>query len=214
MAHYVAGCLVQAQAAKGKAKSELERESFAMILRLWEHRRALPGPPLRNFDPILELLGTLSDPHRYWYFDEAKIQAEEDVKKWVVAAKNVDIGARSMVSWCLSKASLQAALQEGRWLGNLVINLTDSGESKTLRTLITQARRRGGVEVDPDDEIRKDLEQMRERFLAFEATSRSMAKEVSATLSNLRKEARSTRPKKAVAEFHPRRGARNHLKGS
>lgn len=70
MAHHVAGLITAAKGTKNKAQRVVaEERAVQTILKLWEHRMALPGQayPLAQFKDILELLSKLTPEANPWY---------------------------------------------------------------------------------------------------------------------------------------------------
>lgn len=70
MAHHVAGLITAAKGTKNKAEQTVaEERAVQTILKLWEHRMALPGQayPLAQFKDILELLSKLTPDANPWY---------------------------------------------------------------------------------------------------------------------------------------------------
>jgi hypothetical protein len=70
MAHHIAGLITEAKGTKNKAERVVvEERSAQTILKLWEHRMALPGQayPLAQFKDILELLSKLTPDANPWY---------------------------------------------------------------------------------------------------------------------------------------------------
>jgi hypothetical protein len=70
MAHHIAGLITEAKGTKNKAERVVvEERSVQTILKLWEHRMALPGQayPLAQFKDILELLSKLTPDANPWY---------------------------------------------------------------------------------------------------------------------------------------------------
>lgn len=63
MAHYIAEQIEFAERTTGDEKREAEERCFNAILKLWNHRSAIPGEskPFVNFEPILRTLKRL-DP--------------------------------------------------------------------------------------------------------------------------------------------------------
>lgn len=70
MAHHVAELITAAKEAKNKAERAVAEEcAVETILKLWEHRTALPGQayPLAQFREILELLSKLTPDANPWH---------------------------------------------------------------------------------------------------------------------------------------------------
>jgi hypothetical protein len=70
MAHHVAELITAANEAKNKAEQAVaEERAVETILKLWEHRTALPGQayPLAQFKEILELLSKLTPDANPWH---------------------------------------------------------------------------------------------------------------------------------------------------
>ena len=69
MAHHVAELIKATKEVKGKAaRAVAEERAVVTILKLWEHRVALPGQayPLAQFKAILELLSKLTPDANPW----------------------------------------------------------------------------------------------------------------------------------------------------
>jgi hypothetical protein len=70
MAHHVAELITAAKEAKSKAERAIaEERAVQTILKLWEHRMALPGQayPLAQFKDIVELLAKLTPDANPWH---------------------------------------------------------------------------------------------------------------------------------------------------
>lgn len=125
MAHYIAEQIEIVEKTTGIEKKEAEERCFETILKLWNHRSALPGKsrPFVNFETILRTLKRL-DPenHRHYFFedrDDSSESVQGDVKKWLDVAEGIDDAARIWLKYVFKQAALAATDESTiEWLEN------------------------------------------------------------------------------------------------
>ena len=69
MAHHLAEVLQEAENAEGDDKELARSRAVDLILKIWSHKKSLPGGayPLSDLEPVLSVLGKLSSqPPRHW----------------------------------------------------------------------------------------------------------------------------------------------------
>jgi hypothetical protein len=127
MAHYIAEQIEIVEHSAGAEKKEAEERCFETILKLWDHRSALPGKtrPFINFEPILRTLKRL-DPEndRHYFFEDRDDTSEnvpDELNKWLDVARGIDDAARVWLKYVFKQAAL-AATDESiiEWLENSV----------------------------------------------------------------------------------------------
>lgn len=125
MAHYIAGQIERAEKSTGAEKKEAEELCFETILKLWNHRSALPNGsrPFERYEPILRTLARL-DPEsdRHFFFDNRKEKKDgvpEEVQKWLDIADGIDEAARVWLKYAFDQAALAATDDSTiEWLEN------------------------------------------------------------------------------------------------
>jgi len=148
MAYYLAEKITAAEKANGDEKVKAEKECFEAILKLWEHRWMLPNErrPLRNFEPLLNLLQKLNpekeDPYFYpeipslVKYGKSKKAKLGTTQFWVEAAQQIDRVARIWLADTFHLAA-QAASDENtaEWLEN-AINIPDSRDTQIVKIIL------------------------------------------------------------------------------
>lgn len=133
MVHYIAEQITVAENATGDKKRVAEQRCFETILKLWQHRSALPNGhrPFENFEPIFNALARLDpdNPQPYYYSRLNAIPSEtnevskepNEVLQWIDLANAMDRSARILIEFIFHQASLIAMDEKTiNWLINAV----------------------------------------------------------------------------------------------
>jgi len=124
MAHHIADLMGKAERETGDAKSAAERECFAAILTLWEHRAELPNGkrPFEELEPIMRTIEGLDPenetPRYYRTARPPKGEAEEipEQEKWLNLADGLDYSAKVLIGYCLAEAADAALDKSKEWI--------------------------------------------------------------------------------------------------
>jgi hypothetical protein len=133
MVHYVAEQITIAETATGDKKRIAEQRCFETILKLWQHRSALPNGhrPFESFEPIFRALARLDpdNPTPYFFSERSSRSSETDkegddaydVQEWLDIARGIDQGSRAMLEFVFYQAALNATdAKTIMWLKNAV----------------------------------------------------------------------------------------------
>jgi hypothetical protein len=133
MVHYIAEQMTVAENATGDKKRVAEQRCFETILRLWQHRSALPNGhrPFESFEPIFRALSKLDpdNPQPYYYsrFNATSSETDEvskepnEVLQWIDLANAIDRSARILIEFIFHQASLIAKDKKTiNWLINAI----------------------------------------------------------------------------------------------
>lgn len=123
MIHYIAEKIEEVESQKGRGRSVAERECFAAILELWEHRSVFPTKhrPFGDFESLFQTLSTLSvedqKPRYFRAFREAAAKDSDlETAKWLDASTLVDHAARVLIRYFLA-AAVEASVDKSRvWI--------------------------------------------------------------------------------------------------
>lgn len=131
MAHYVAEQMAIAENATGDDKIKAEQNCFETILKLWQHRLALPDGrrPFESFEPIFRALKRLDPENETPYFyNHPEIRTSEltdsdenlsETLKWLDIAQAIDQAARVWLEYVFQQAILSATDEKTiSWLEN------------------------------------------------------------------------------------------------
>jgi hypothetical protein len=171
MAHYVAEKIELAEKLTGKGKSEAEKECYEIILKLWEHRWAIPrGKPfLKDFEPLFETLEKLNPNREESFFIPQEIQFDfnegndkENTKSLFYTAISVDRIARALIFNLLTAAisNLELSGNRGEIIRN-AIELIDCPDTKSIRF----------ISLKKDDESKKPINELQKRINDLEEFS-------------------------------------------
>ncbi|MGM0881392.1 MAG: hypothetical protein ACQEXQ_10175 [Bacillota bacterium] len=162
MAHYIAEQIEIAEQSAGIEKKEAEERCSETILKLWNHRSALPGEtrPFVKFEPILRTLKSL-DPEneRNFFFgnrDNASESVPDEIKKWLDVAKGIDEAVRIWLKYVFKQAALAATDESTiEWLENAAALQEEDHFPVIFRDLHSD------TEIWEDGEEAKDIERRR-----------------------------------------------------
>ncbi len=124
MAHYIAELIANVeQQTTSEARAIAQETCAKAILELWQHRAALPNKvrPYAKLEPVLRTLASLdSEPTKWRYpgrdkFD-ALAEADEETKKWLAFANDIDAAARSLIRIAIRSAVEGHASTIGPWV--------------------------------------------------------------------------------------------------
>lgn len=129
MAHYIAEKMTVAENSTGKEKQIAEKESFDIILKLWEHRWTVPheNKPFRNFEPILRLLEKIHPDNDHHYYPRVVInrkypELENEIKldsNWINVSLEIDRVARIWIEYCIGNAIAETDTEKAKdWIEN------------------------------------------------------------------------------------------------
>jgi len=120
MVHYIAEQITVAEKATGDKKRITEQRCFETILKLWQHRSALPNGhrPFESFEPVFHALAKLDpdNPQPYYYSCFNAIQYEKDevsketkeILQLIDYVNAIDRSARILIEFFFYQASLIA----------------------------------------------------------------------------------------------------------
>lgn len=133
MAHYIAEQITIAENATGDKKRIAERRCFETILKLWQHRSALPRghQPFESFEPIFSALTRLDpDNPQPYYFPRYNATPSEnnevskesnEVLQLMDLANAIDRSARILIEFIFHQASIIATDEKTiNWLTNAI----------------------------------------------------------------------------------------------
>jgi hypothetical protein len=124
MAHYLAERMTSLQRKTEAERAIAETEVADLILRLWDHRRQLPGGrlPLAAVDEVEAAIAALTPGRRPWaYFgafsaDTEPSTEETEVSTTLKAALIVDRLAGDLVHGLIGRAAALAEVDEAAWV--------------------------------------------------------------------------------------------------
>lgn len=185
MAHYIAELIVQAERSTGKEKESIEKGCFEAILKLWEHRGALPGVKqpfvqLHELAQAIESLNPERETPRYFRTiraQEPKEEEREGVEDWFKLADGLDYSARILISFCLGNAAHAAMDKSKEWI---ILAKAAAAEARGEELVIDFVSRAEDLLVSPDvdQENRLEIENVLSRLASF----RKLAAEFAAIL--------------------------------
>ena len=130
MAHYLAEKIHQVEVLpQGDEKAEVEKECCELILKIWDHRSAMPRGrrPFENFEPILKVLESI-DPdnrepflHRMSEYELAQLANDnpnyETIKPYIESVVEIEKVARVWIENLLNQAALKVTDEKTKaWL--------------------------------------------------------------------------------------------------
>lgn len=148
MVHYITEQMTVAEKATGDKKKIAEQRCFETILKLWQHRSALPNGhrPFERFEPIFSALARLDpdNPQSYYYpcFNTTHSENDEiskepnEVLQWIDLANAIDRSARILIEYIFHQASLIAIDEKTiNWLINTIGNSPNDDVSIVVRLM-------------------------------------------------------------------------------
>lgn len=157
IAHYITEQIAIADSATGTEKVEAEERCFNSIMKLWQHRHALPNErsPFTDFTPIFETLQRLNpeneDPfyiewqHHWDKPDDQNPSDLDDAKSWLRMALSIDKTARILIESVLQLAALRVTDSNVRaWLKH-TSEFSPDFDVQVILNLVG--------DLDPDDEM-------------------------------------------------------------
>lgn len=182
MAHYLAEKLAEAKAAHGPERAEKQQVCAQEILRLWEHRLALPikNRPFSEFDTALQVLNSLEQNEtssrysRFFRNLDEEFPEDSKYKNWIQSAVGIDSAARIIVRFCLSMITSASLGRSEEWLALAEEAGLDADDDIQLVQRIIANEGLFHSEK-PSDEQRKELEDMIGKLRAFESIATGLA---------------------------------------
>jgi hypothetical protein len=192
MARHLAELLARERKASGADKKRLSDECADLILKLWEHRNALPdgARPLQAFEPIFQVLQNLASGqsrHAYMRVSLPPVKVPTEIQPLISLAAKIDQAADTMIRYVIARAveripaddkrwaKLRAALTPGQWDMSIVFELI--GQSEKM--------------LDRKEKLKAaEIKEMRELLKAVDALS-EIAPEVSSHFKKRLKEIES-----------------------
>ncbi len=175
MAHYLAEKLLAHKQAVGEAKTAIEADLIDLILRFWKHRAYFPRGtrPFEEYEPVLRALSSLDpeqDEGRYFrheFFENNKEIPEGPTRAWIDIAKDMDRGARAVVSLCIRQAARSADKPDDVWFSAAKVLAEDSDRDFATIKIIVAGTEDDKKEFDPIEfelgrlkKVREDLRKL------------------------------------------------------
>jgi hypothetical protein len=196
MAHYIAELMVVAENATGEARADAEQRCFETILKLWQHRSAMPNGsrPFENFEPIFRALARLdpANPTPYYYAGRKGTSSEADVssnvtdevQRWLDVAEAIDRAARVWLEAVFQQAALVAKDDETlTWLENAPGKSKDPDAVVIARVLEVEVEDGSEESEEHDQEARqKEIQSRIAQLDAFVQFSQGLRDALSARL--------------------------------
>lgn len=187
MAHQIAELINETEQDAGN--SEAAEACSKAILRLWEHRSALPEHlrPLGDLDPVIRTFVALdvsNDEHHFYQpalREAATADVEGDVKEWLDLAIGLDYSARLLIRYALKNAAEKSVLKAEPWVQlALEAGATEGAEALLVRFVLDE-------DENKESEIRKaKLEERLSKLGGFVALASEMIGSLEAELEALK----------------------------
>ena len=185
MAHYIAELIHGAETAKAKERPAKMAKCADAILDLWKHRHQLPAGkrPFEDFDPILRALASLdpSDdtPRYYRPIRNAVEETDEnpETRKWLELSDDIDYAAKSLICYCLMKASHTALDRSKEWVKLAEAAKADEDiDIAAIRSIDDKSNL--FKFADPDERARKRLEDRIKQLDGFKKKAAALTSEL------------------------------------
>ncbi|QGS61886.1 hypothetical protein [Shewanella algae] len=187
MAHQIAELINETEQDAGN--SEAAEACSKAILRLWEHRSALPEHlrPLGDLDPVIRTFVALdvsNDEHHFYQpalREAATADVEGDVKEWLDLAIGLDYSARLLIRYALKNAAEKSVLKAEPWVQlALEAGATEGAEALLVRFVLDD-------DENKESERRKaKLEERLSKLEGFVALASEMIGSLEAELEALK----------------------------
>ena len=185
MAHHIAELIQAAESAEVEDRPGRLAQCTDGILALWKHRSHLPNGkrPLEDFEPILRALESL-DPSddRPRYFRTSRLEANQaeqnaETTEWLEAADELDYAAKILIRYCLARAAGAASDKSANWVALAeAAGLEDDVDLIAVRIMSEESDLLTATE--PDDEVRKRIEDRIERLEGFKKMAAALASDL------------------------------------
>ncbi|MBI5436203.1 MAG: hypothetical protein HY937_03740 [Nitrosomonadales bacterium] len=192
MAHYIAELIEAAESANDEDRPAKLAMCADAILKLWGHRHQLPNGkrPFEGLEPIIRALESL-DPtdNTPRYFHTPRMAAAEsevntEAKKWLDLADEVDYSARILIRYCLTQAAQTAIDKSKEWVALAEeVGVGNDRDISIVRIIINESNLL--KENEPDDRVRRLLEDRVERLDAFKKIADALASDLRLQLKQL-----------------------------
>ena len=192
MAHHIADLIDATESATTENRALAERQCFDAILRLWAHRNELPSGkrPFEALEPVIRAIESL-DPNdntpRYFRSahptrSEGKEKSEQDT--WLELIAGIDYSAKLLIGYCLAQASSVALDKSADWVKLAEEAGADQGVSEIVIRFVSSSADLGR-KVDPNGQVRKELEDRIGRLHGFIRLAETLATDLKARLAAL-----------------------------
>jgi len=181
MAHHIAELISKAEKSTGDQKGAEERECFAAILALWEHRSELPNGkrPFEELEPAMRAIESL-DPENDTprYFREACPQQgwpgeTPEQEQCLRLAEALDYSAKILIGCCLAEAADSARDKSRDWV-KFAMAIDGEGVPEVAFHFVSKIAD-VNIEPDPNEEARSRLEERIKKLRAFIGIAESFA---------------------------------------
>lgn len=180
MAHYIAEKIATIERLPdGKEKTEIEKDCFETILKLWEHRWLLPSGnrPLDNFEPLLRLLEKIDPENEDLFFyrhpnqlsgieiDKNNLHHKE-IKEYIATIIQIDRVAKIWINSILHQAANKAKNEETKNFLENAANLPNNDDIRVVQTLLDDNISVEYIGIDEDGELFKkyQIEELQKRI--------------------------------------------------
>jgi hypothetical protein len=192
MAHYVAELIAKAESATRRDRRLAEKACFETILALWKHRAELPRGkrPFESMEPIVRAVESLDpDDHTPRYFRvarQAQREREEksEVDRWLVFASGLDDTAKILIGICLAEAANAAVDKAEEWVRLAKAAGAEAGPHEIVIRYVSSNVDLGKMS-DPNDEIRRQLQDRLGRLEVFIELAKAVADDWTSQLKAL-----------------------------
>lgn len=123
MAHYIAELIENVEKATVETKRAAQEVCAKAILELWRHRSSLPKDvrPFAKLGPVLRTLASLDNERtlRRYYArerDDAEASADEEMRKWLDFARDIDDAARFLIRTAIRSAVAGSVASMTPWI--------------------------------------------------------------------------------------------------
>lgn len=190
MAHYIAELINDVESANDADRPVKFANCADTILKLWENRHLLPDGkrPFEDWEPILKALERLDpddDTPRYFRTSRMAVSETEEnteTKKWLELADGLDYSAKSLIRYCLTRAAQVAIDRSQKWVALAEgVGQENDGDFSVVRIIINESNLL--KESEPDDSVRKILEERIGRLEAFSKMADALASDLSRQLN-------------------------------
>jgi hypothetical protein len=185
MAHYLAELILDAEKANVEERPAKMQACSEAILNLWKHRHELSEGkrPFGTLEPILRALESLDpEDNTPRYFRATRHAADEvtekdETKSWLKLIDGLDYSARMLIRYCLTQAAQTAIDESAKWVSLAeAAGADDTFESSIVRVIVDEERILKSP--DPDENVRKCLQDRIDRLEAFTKMATELASEL------------------------------------
>jgi hypothetical protein len=167
MAHYIAELIDNVAKATPDAKPAAQEACAKAILDLWRRRSSWPEKvrPFVKLEPVLRTLASLDvdQPTERYYARErhnALANADEETRKWLAFASDVDKAARFLIRTALRAAATSTAESMTPWIALARNAEIDESVETSLLEFIVKADESGDAKQVREASLRLSLSQI------------------------------------------------------